>query len=161
MAHFITQTEADYFFQLEKIPESNEPLSFPVSGIKIVIPFTSLDKREMFLFDIHRSSIKLTKATYQNRARKTFIIRRLDLDGPPHQNPETENVPLPFLEPYNGKDIECPHLHIYVEGFSSRWAVPANLFMDINGNDIYDSLIDFFVYCSVKKIPLIEKGLLI
>jgi len=161
MAHFLTQTEADYFFQMEKIPESDETFSFPVSGIKIVLPFTSLDKRESFLFDIHRSSIKLNKATYQNRARKTFILRRLDLDGPAHLNPEVENVPLPLLEPYNGKDIACPHMHIYVEGFSSRWAVPANMFLVANGKDIYDMLIDFFVYCSVKKIPEIEKGLLI
>ena len=161
MAHFITQVEADYFFQMEKIPESNEHLSFPVSGIKIVLPFTSLDKREIFLFDIHRSSIKLSKATYQNRARKTFIIRRLDLDGPGHQNPEVENVPLSLLAPYNGKEIDCPHMHIYIEGFSSRWAVPANIFWNTDGKDIYDMLIDFFVYCSVKRMPEIEKGLLI
>lgn len=41
MAHFITQQESDFLFQMEKFPESNESYSFPVSGTKIVIPFTS------------------------------------------------------------------------------------------------------------------------
>ncbi len=161
MAHFITQQESDFLFQMEKFPESNELYSFPVSGTKIVIPFTSSDKHESFLFDIYRSSIKLTKVTYQNRVRKSFILRRLDIDGPSHLNPNVENVPLDFLAQYNSKEIDCPHLHIYVEGFNNKWAVPVSLFFSIDGKDIYDAMFDFFKYCNVKRIPIIEKGLLI
>ncbi|MBU2443954.1 MAG: hypothetical protein KJ666_00065 [Bacteroidetes bacterium] len=96
MAIFLTQTEADFFFAMEKIPESSEVYTYPLSGDKLLIPFTSLDKRENFLFDINRASIRITKVTYQNRVRKSFVLRRLDLDGSPHANPEVENVPEIF-----------------------------------------------------------------
>jgi hypothetical protein len=40
------------------------------------------------MLDVTRAEIKLTKATYQNRARAAIILLRLDLDGPPHRNPD-------------------------------------------------------------------------
>lgn len=161
MAHFITQQDADFFFGMEKFLEEDKEYQFPCSGEKLIIPFTSADKRENFLFDIYRGSIKITKAVYQNRVRKAYILRRLDFDGAPHPNPEVENVSLPILEPYNGKEIPSPHIHLYVEGFGERWAVPAELFLDLNGKDIYEIMIAFFKYCNVKKIPLIKKTLLL
>ena len=36
------------------------------------------------MLDVTRAQIKLTKATYQNRARQVIILMRLDLEGPPH-----------------------------------------------------------------------------
>lgn len=120
MSYYISQSDADFFFEMEKFPESDRLFIFPNSGEKLTILFTSEDKRENFHFDISRGSISIKKITYQSRARKVCILRRLDLDGPNHVNPEVEAVPLNFLEPYNGKEIPCPHLHIYVEGFGER-----------------------------------------
>ncbi len=62
MAHYITQQDADFFFGMEKIPEDDSEYQFPLSGEKLIITFTSTDKRENFLFDIYRGSIKITKA---------------------------------------------------------------------------------------------------
>ena len=120
MAHFITQQDADFFFEMEKFPEEEKEHQFPSSGQKLTIGFTSSDKRENFLFDIYRGSIRITKITYQSRVRKAYILRRLDMNGPTHTNPEVEAVPFGFLEPYNGKGIPTPHLHIYVEGFGEK-----------------------------------------
>ncbi|MGI9073949.1 MAG: DUF6978 family protein [Bryobacteraceae bacterium] len=78
---------------------------FPVPGGRLAIPLTSVDKRENFELDVARAQLKLTKATYQNRARRPIILMRLDLDGRPHRNP-------------NDEEISCPHLHIYREGHS-------------------------------------------
>jgi hypothetical protein len=39
---------------------------------------------------------------------------RLDLDGPPHRNPDDEEIPW-------------PHLHVYREGYGDKWASPARL----------------------------------
>ena len=83
--------------------------TFPAAGQRIGLALTSLDKRENFMLDVTRAQIKLTKATYQNRARQAIILMRLDLDGPPHRNPDETEIP-------------CPHLHIYREGFGDRWA---------------------------------------
>jgi hypothetical protein len=161
MAHFITQQDADYFFSMEKFPEEEKEYQFPLSGKKLVIPFSSADKRENFIFDIYRGTIRITKATYQNRVRKAFILRRLDIDGSAHPNPEVETVPLPILEPYNGKEIPAPHIHLYIEGFGERWAVPAEIFLKTEDRDIYEIMIDFFKYCNVKELPKITKILLL
>ncbi|HED37228.1 MAG TPA: hypothetical protein ENI76_03165 [Ignavibacteria bacterium] len=161
MADFITQQDADFFFGMEKFPEDEKEYQFPNSGEQLILSFTSTDKHEKFLFDIYRGSIKITKVVYQNRVRKAYVLRRLDCDGAPHPNPEVETVPLPLLEPYNGKEILSPHIHLYVEGFGAKWAVPAELLLPLNGKDIYEIMEDFFRYCNVKKLPRITKTLLI
>jgi hypothetical protein len=161
MGHFLTQQDADFFFEMEKIPEEEKDFQFPGSGQKLTLAFTSSDKRENFHFDIYRGSISITKVTYQNRVRKAFVLRRLDLDGPTHINPEAGIIPLQFLEPFNGKEIPTPHLHLYVEGYGEKWAIPADLFLKVEGKDIYEMMIDFFNYCNVKQLPKIIKTLLI
>jgi hypothetical protein len=67
---------------------------------------------KLFLLDVTLYQIKLTKATFQNRARAVIILYRLDIDGAPHRNPDDQEVP-------------CPHLHVYREGFGDKWATPA------------------------------------
>ena len=161
MAHFITQEEADYFFGMEKFPEEEIEYQFPSSGQKLTIAYCSSDKRENFLFDIYRGSIRITKITYQNRVRKAFILRRLDLDGPTHVNPEVEEIPLSFLKPYNGTEIPTPHLHLYVEGYGEKWAIPANDIFVTDNKDIFEMMELFFDYCNVKQMPNIVKTLLI
>ena len=64
------------------------------------------------MLDIARGRINLKKATYQNRARRVVILARLDLGGPPHENPD-------------GEEISFPHLHTYRAGYADKWAVPA------------------------------------
>ncbi|HPS64473.1 MAG TPA: hypothetical protein PK447_02735 [Ignavibacteria bacterium] len=160
MAHFISQTEADIFFSMEKFPEEDISYSFPHSGEKIIIPFLSEDKRESFLFDISRGKIELSKAVFQSRVRKIYVLRRIDLNGPMHRNPEVDKAPLEIFEPYNGREIPTPHMHVYIEGFGERWAVPASIFIDMAGKENFDLLFDFFKYCNVKKFPNINNTLL-
>jgi len=52
-------------------------------------------------------------------------------------------------------------MHLYIEGFGERWAVPADILMKVDGKDIYEIMFDFFRYCNVKQLPKIEKTLLI
>lgn len=100
----LTQAEADSLIAMEKHRLDDTVVLFPGPGERISIPLTSQDKRENFMLDVTRSQIKLTKATYQNRARQAIVLMRLDLDGPPHRNPDDTEIP-------------CPHLHIYREGY--------------------------------------------
>ncbi len=108
----LTPDEADRSMAMEKRSVDEKSLEFPAPGEKLVIPLTSLDKRESFMLNVTRARIKFTKANYQNRARATIILMRLDLDGPPRRNPDGEEIP-------------CPHLHIYREGYGDKWAIPA------------------------------------
>ncbi|MEW6087508.1 MAG: hypothetical protein AB1498_04330 [bacterium] len=162
MPHFLSQKDADFFFAMEKIPEEgNKEFNFPCQGEKLVLPFTSKDKRELFLFDITRASIKAEKITYQNRARKSFVLRRLDIEGPSHPNPEVENPPLDILQSYNGVVVVCPHIHIYVEGFNHKWAVPIELFLNITNQSFYEIMNKFLEYCNVISMPKVKETLFI
>lgn len=96
--------------------------------------------------DITRSQIKLTKATYQNRARQAIVLMRLDLDGPPHRNPD-------------GVEVPCPHLHVYQEDYGVKWAVPAPVASYKNLSDLHSTLVDFMFHCNVIEVPQIQKGL--
>ena len=108
----ITQEEADSLIAMEKRFVDDRDWTFPSAGERKALALTSLDKRENFTLDVTRAQIKLTKATYQNRARQVIVLMRLDLGGPPHRNPD-------------GTEIDCPHLHTYREGFGDKWASAA------------------------------------
>ena len=108
----ITQEEADSLIAMEKRFVDDRDWTFPSAGERKALVLTSLDKRENFTLDVTRAQIKLTKATYQNRARQVIVLMRLDLGGPPHRNPD-------------GTEIDCPHLHTYREGFGDKWASAA------------------------------------
>jgi hypothetical protein len=120
----LTQAEADKLMAMEKRAADEKEWLFPPPGERLAIPLTSLDKRENFMLDVTRAQIKLTKATYQNRARAAIILMRLDLDGPPHRNPD-------------GVEVPCPHLHIYREGYGDKWAIPAPVSSYANTLDLF------------------------
>jgi hypothetical protein len=123
----LTQDEADKLMAMEKRAADEREWLFPPPGERLAIPLTSLDKRENFMLDVTRAQIKLTKATYQNRARAAIILVRLDLDGPAHRNPD-------------GLEIPCPHLHIYREGLGDKWAIPAPIDRYTNAVDLFQHL---------------------
>ena len=100
----LAQSEADFLVAMPKKPSSTKVHLFPESGGKLLIELQSVDDTEQFILDINRSRIKVGGITYQNRAREIVVLRRLDLEGPPHRNPDGEVVP-------------CPHLHVYREGY--------------------------------------------
>jgi hypothetical protein len=142
----LTQTEADALIALEKHRVDDKELTFPAPGEQVVIPITSRDRRENFLLDLTRSQIKLSKATYQNRARQTVILMRLDLDGPPHRNPDDQEIP-------------CPHLHVYREGYGDKWAFPAPINIYTHLHDLFATFEAFMVHCNVADPPKLQRGL--
>lgn len=142
----LTQSEADLLIAMEKHRLDDTLWTFPSPGEKISIPLASPDKREKFLLDVTRAQIKITKATYQNRARQVAVLMRLDLDGSTHWNPD-------------GQEIPCPHLHIYREGYSDKWAIPAPTQRYPSTTDLFATLEAFFAHCNVTLPPNIQKGL--
>jgi len=142
----LTQAEADALMEMAKCRVDDKKWFFPHPGDRIAIPLTSLDKRENFMLDITRGQIKLTKATYQNRARQAIILMRLDLDGPPHRNPD-------------GTEIPCPHLHVYREGYADKWAIPAPVDRYTDTLDLSSTFEAFMQHCNITDPPNIEKVL--
>jgi hypothetical protein len=64
----LTQDEADKLIAMEKRAVDQKEWLFPSPGDRMAIPLISVDKRESFMLDVTRARIKLSKATYQNRA---------------------------------------------------------------------------------------------
>lgn len=158
----ITQSEADALIVMEKKKATDELYNFPSAGEILTMPIVSIDERESFLLDVNRRGrIRLTRCTYQERYRGIIILVRLDIDGQPHTNPEVDNIPFSYLAPYNGQTIQCPHLHLYIEGFMDRWAIPAPVDKFPDTSDLYVTLEDFFRYCNIIEPPVIQRGLFI
>jgi hypothetical protein len=142
----ITQAEADALIAMEKHRVGDKQWLFAAPGERLSIPLISPDKREHFLLDVNRAQIKLTKAAFQNRVRQAIILLRLDLDGPPHRNPDDVELP-------------CPHLHIYREGYGDKWAVPAPADRYTDVRDLFATFEAFMTHCNITKKPIIQKGL--
>ena len=144
--HSLTQSEADFLIAMEKVRKDDIARDYPDLGGKLAIPLLSSGGTESFFLDLARGRIDLGKRTYQNRGRKTIVLVRLDVGGRPHRNPDDTL-------------IGSPHLHLYREGFSDRWAfpVPNDRFGYLG--DPHRVLQDFLGYCNVVKPPIIQRGL--
>jgi hypothetical protein len=143
----LTQQEADALFALEKHYMGEEQFDFPSFGGSLRVPLFSAGKKEEFMLDITRSHIELQKNTLQTRARKTIILARIDIGGPPHRNP-------------NGEEIQCPHLHLYKQGFNDKWAVPLPEIFS-NPSDGLQTLTEFMDFCTIVTKPIIMRELFI
>jgi hypothetical protein len=144
----LTQAEADMLLSMDKKCPEEGSWPFPGhGGGKLTIPLHASVGSEQFLLDVNRSGIKLTKITYQNRARLVVPLARLDLDGPPHRNPDGEELP-------------CPHLHCYREGFMDKWAFGLPDGWEIGAGGHAHALDLFLGYCHVVKRPNMQFDLL-
>ncbi len=73
-----------------------------------------------------------------------IILARLDLGGPPHRNPD-------------GQEILCPHLHLHREGYGDKWAYPLPVDFT-NPNDAWLILNEFMDYCNIVDKPDIRRN---
>lgn len=143
----LTQAEADELLAMPKNSEVRQTYRFPAKGERLSIPLLSVDEREAFHVDVNRRSIALYKCTFNGRARGNIILARLDLNGSPHRNPD-------------GEEIDCPHLHLYREGYGDKWAYPVPVERFRNLSDLAVVCQDFMVFFNVVTPPTIALDLL-
>lgn len=144
----LTQQEADALLVLEKYDFSNDEYKFPYLGGSLHLSLQSMDKKETFNLDVTRGYIALEKITFQTRARKAVVLVRLDIDGPPHRNPD-------------GEEIGCPHIHLYREGYGDKWAYPLPDELKCVLDNPYNLLDKFMDYCHIIGKPIIQRELFI
>lgn len=120
-------------------------IPFPSLGSALMLDAVDFEEREAFKVDANRKGKKkIEKCTYQLRYEQTEILLRLDIAGPPHDNPD-------------GETVHCPHLHIYREGCGTGWAIPIPPDDFPTPADIVDTLRDFLRYCKIAEIPSIQR----
>ena len=142
----LSQSEADFLVTMPKKASSSQVHRFPGSGGKLLVDLHSTDGTGQFVLDITRSRIILDGVTHQNRAREIIVLRRLDIEGPPHRNPD-------------GEVVSCPHLHIYREGYGTKWAYPALPDLFSNLTDRSTVLGDFLNAINTVEAPQFQMGL--
>jgi len=136
----LSQDEADFLMSMEKRFVPSPPTISLLPGADLTYELTNEINRERFLLDLGRSAIRLSKVKFQTRARKTIVLARLDINGAPHTNPD-------------GIRIGGTHLHIYREGFETKWAYPLDRAQFPNLTDIAQTLEDFCQYCNILDSP--------
>lgn len=137
----LSQQEADVLLAMIKILMHRGPLKIPEPGNELKLEVVSESENERFIIDINRKGKLKVRCTYQTRYRKSIILLRIDLIGGKHMNPD-------------GTIVECPHIHIYREGFEDRWAYPLNDIMDIKDSfDLIEVLLKFLEYNNIRNIP--------
>jgi hypothetical protein len=142
----LDQTEADRLFQLQKRESNNVQYIAYQGGPPLEIPIVSIAGHEPFILDIAPGRrIKLSKLTLQKRYQSVIVLARLDIDGPPHRNPDDELIP-------------CPHLHLYREGFGDKWATSMPLDIFSNPGDHWQIIQEFLTYCNIELSNL-TKGI--
>jgi hypothetical protein len=131
----LMQTDADDLLVMPKRLRGKGVLRAD-HGIEYRRDLDGIDSHETFVLDVDRRYRKVTQIKYQARARTTVVLARLDIDGPPHSNP-------------GGQKIGGTHLHVYREGFDSRFAVPVNRAIFRDTTDAELTLVDFCRYIHV------------
>lgn len=130
MNEYLPISEINRLLSLKKrlIGDKDEyRLSFGYGKSKhdLVLVSNSQGNCETFLLSIIRSEKKLLKITFHHmrKADGQFLLR-VDLSGAHFNPPEiTEALPQKF-RPYASRFIKGSHVHYYVEGYESRWALP-------------------------------------
>lgn len=150
----LSNEDAVNLFKLRKIPADNIIVEFPIHGEAIEIELKSPDGRYLFQADVNRKfPYNNTKTTYQLRHNKVVHIRRLDFNGG-HENPPGP-APLPELIKYEGmKFVNKNHMHLYVEGWGDKWAIPLEDLSELNiseSDDLYEKMEKFFKYCTIES----------
>lgn len=137
----LSQQEADDLLAMVKFLKHKGPLEIPEPGKELKLNVVGESNNERFIIDINRKGQIKVRCTYQTRYRKSIILLRIDLVGGKHINPD-------------GTIVECPHIHIYREGFEDRWAYPLNDILDVqNQFDLIEVLIKFLEYNNIRNIP--------
>jgi len=142
----LSQDEANALLVMKKFPADDGKWIYPPLGGSISIPLISSDKKESFFLDVARGQINLYRGKYQNRSRQIIVLARLDFGGPPHRNPD-------------GQEIPCPHLHVYQEGYADKWAYPVSMDDFPNIANPNEAVYDFMNYCNIVDFPDIQFGL--
>lgn len=117
----------------------NSTVSIP-PGTDQTREMTGEDRREHFLLDIWRGTLRLSKVKHQTRGRKVVVLVRLDIDGAPHTNPD-------------GTKLGGSHLHVYREGYEDKWAGEIDPADFANTSDMQTAFEDFCRYCNIEVPP--------
>ena len=119
----------------------------PTVGEVKILHATSCCLTEKFIIDTdRRGKIELKKIKLQNRHSTRQPLLRIEIDCPPHTNPDDS-------------ETSRNHIHIYKEGYDLRWAYDLETYHKVffkNINTFDAVFIDFCKLCNIQLEETIE-----
>jgi hypothetical protein len=135
----LTDEEFNRVFELKKFFDGD--ICLPKQNERKFYTLKSIDGFEHFELNIERKTrIELKKIKLHHSYFKEPIVR-LEVDAPPHKNPD-------------GKRVGRNHIHIYREGYGLTWAYELDEFSDTlfrKKDDFISIFNDFCVYCNIEN----------
>lgn len=140
----LTQDEIDMMIEELKWIKEKDVIGFPNFDHKLTYELESEFNPKSYLLDANRKgSLDPMKISYQFRFRASNVIIRLDLNGPPHTNPDSTEV---------GRN----HIHIAREGYNARWAYALPDDVLNNSDDLIDIFKWFLSRCNISHTGKIK-----
>jgi len=145
----LSNNEVQRLIRLDKRFADESEVLIPVSGqYEHCSELLAVRDGDKFLLNVSRAAIRLTRCKTQTRYSRNTVLIRVEIDGPPHENPD-------------GTEVSPSHVHIYREGYDDKWAYPIEKFPEFAS---CDSLIELVRkssrYCGVvSRIPY-QKGVI-
>jgi hypothetical protein len=147
-SNMLEQDDVDYLLGLIKELSINS-INFPNPGEHIELPIQSIATKDKFIIDVNRKgTINIKKCTFQTRYQKSVVLLRIDIEGSPHTNPD-------------GQSIQCPHLHIFREGYGTSWAFPLSKYIPTKVDDLIQVLIDYLKYNNINNVPKVIQQIIL
>lgn len=138
----LSDKEFKYLKDMKK--EFIEDWDILLSEPKRTRQITSTDKKEKFLLDYKKWNISC-KYTYNKRWRNDMVLFRYDI-WVPHTNPDWVR-------------LNWPHIHIFKEWFSMKYAYPASDFWILDTDTIENVLLKIFKQRNIVNTPTIKISL--
>lgn len=141
----LTHYEFKYLLELEK--EFTQPqVNLPLPGNRDAFDLINRPSDERFVLDVNRSGkIELSKYSLQNRHQRTKLpLVRVDIDSPPHRNPD-------------GTKVSRNHIHIYQadgtgdENRNLPWAYEISDILNTTNYDFMNIWDQFCAYCHIDS----------
>jgi len=143
----LTQEEADELLQMLK-KCVDKAVKLPIYGQRMDYETVSVvQKSERFIISVNRRNLMTDKISYLARYKKdNTILLRLDVaPTSPHINPDI----------LGGEKITGTRLHLYREGFDTKYAIP----FEPQDSDLEKTFYEFLDKFNVKEKPLIVESL--
>lgn len=141
----ITQAKADEYLKVKKkfLFQPRLNLNQP---FKVTETLVSDEHGDIFKIDLRQGKIELSMVNLNHRANDCIVLCRLDIDDRTHKNPD-------------GKRIIEPHIHLYKEGFGSKFAFPAKDYGFIDFQNPLSNIKKFLDFCNIDstKISIQER----
>ena len=143
----LTQDEANQYLVMVKYFEERKPIKLGLPTC-VVHELIGEDRRSRFRLETWFHKAVTSRYVYVNSVHASIELVRLCAgDRRRHPNPD-------------GTIIRGNHLHVYREGFGTRWAIPLS---DCGFSDIVDFgtvLREFCRYCNIADVPELQLGML-